>query len=256
MLLGGIPVNDRLSDREGQASAVITTARRQALGDLLRRSARRYPDKSAIECGAHIRWTYSEFDALCDRLAAGLLSEGLEQGERVAVLARNSHSFALLRFALARAGAVLVPINFMLNAEEIAYILEHSGATSLCVDAEFAATGRAASDLVEAITRIRGMEDEAGTTPEGLDSLNLLAETSSDAQRLARVAIDGVDLAQIIYTSGTESKPKGALLTHDAVIWEYVTCLVDTAIEAGDLMLHALPLYHCAQLDVFGTPSR
>ena len=70
-------MNDRLSDREGQASAVIPTARRQALGDLLRRSARRYPDKSAIECGAHIRWTYSEFDALCDRLAAGLLSEGL-----------------------------------------------------------------------------------------------------------------------------------------------------------------------------------
>lgn len=248
-------MNDRLSDREGQASAVITTARRQALGDLLRRSARRYPDKSAIECGAHIRWTYSEFDALCDRLAAGLLSEGLEQGERVAVLARNSHSFALLRFALARAGAVLVPINFMLNAEEIAYILKHSGATSLCVDAEFAATGRAASDLVQAITRIRGMEDEAGTTPEGLDSLNLLAATSSDAQRLAQVAIDGADLAQIIYTSGTESKPKGALLTHDAVIWEYVTCLVDTAIEAGDLMLHALPLYHCAQLDVFLGPS-
>ena len=60
--------------------------------------------------------------------------------------------------------------------------------------------------------------------------------------------------AQIIYTSGTESRPKGAVLTHEAVIAEYVTCLVDAEIAEGDVVLHALPLYHCAQLDVFFGP--
>ena len=62
--------------------------------------------------------------------------------------------------------------------------------------------------------------------------------------------IAGSNLAQIIYTSGTESRPKGAMLTHDALISEYVTCLVDAEITASDVVLHALPLYHCAQLDV------
>ena len=61
--------------------------------------------------------------------------------------------------------------------------------------------------------------------------------------------------AQIVYTSGTESRPKGAMLSHDAVISNYVTCLVDAEIDADDPMLHALPLYHCAQLDVFLGPA-
>jgi fatty-acyl-CoA synthase len=66
--------------------------------------------------------------------------------------------------------------------------------------------------------------------------------------------VQGGDLAQIVYTSGTESSPKGAMLTHDAVIWQYASCAVDASIASGDVMLHALPLYHCAQLDVFLGP--
>jgi fatty-acyl-CoA synthase len=69
------------------------------------------------------------------------------------------------------------------------------------------------------------------------------------------VTLDGADLAQILYTSGTESTPKGAMLTHDAVMWQYVSCIVDASIAADDITLHALPLYHCAQLDVFFGPS-
>jgi fatty-acyl-CoA synthase len=67
--------------------------------------------------------------------------------------------------------------------------------------------------------------------------------------------LGGADLAQIVYTSGTESAPKGAMLSHDAVIWQYVSCIVDASIAADDLILHALPLYHCAQLDVFLGPA-
>lgn len=235
--------------------AVISRARRQTLGDVLRRSARRFPGKSAIECGAHIRWTYGEFDAACDRLAAGLLAKGLQKGERVAVLARNSHSFALVRFALARAGGVIVPINFMLNADEIAYILNHSQASALCVDAEFAEVGRAAAARADAVEQLWGLEDESGESPAGVESLNELAASTTDITAIEAVDVAGHDVAQIVYTSGTESRPKGALLNHDGVLWEYVTCLVDTCIEADDVMLHALPLYHCAQLDVFLGPA-
>src|SRR6266702_7539202 len=105
---------------------------RQTLGDLLRRTAARRPDKTAIVCGG-VRWSYAELDRICTRLAAGLRGLGVGAGDHVAILARNSHAFAALRFALARLGAVLVPVNFMLNATEIAYILRHAGTRLLAV---------------------------------------------------------------------------------------------------------------------------
>ena len=107
--------------------------RRQTLADLLHRSAKRFPDKTAIICGDTV-WSYAVFDALCDRLSAGLAARGVAKGARVAILARNSHAFAALRFALARLGAVLVPINFMLKPEEAAFILRHAGAEMLATD--------------------------------------------------------------------------------------------------------------------------
>ena len=107
--------------------------RRQTLADLLHRTAKRFPNKTAIICG-DTAWSYATFDAMCDRLAAGLVSRGVVKGTRVAILARNSHAFAALRFALARLGAVLVPINFMLKAEEAAFILRHAGAEMLATD--------------------------------------------------------------------------------------------------------------------------
>ena len=95
-----------------------TAIRRQTLSDLVTRSAARTPHKLAIACG-DVRWSYAEFDALVTRVAAGLARHGIAKGTRVAVLARNSHAFAALRFGLARRGAVLVPINFMPKAAEV-----------------------------------------------------------------------------------------------------------------------------------------
>jgi fatty-acyl-CoA synthase len=92
-----------------------------------------------------VRWTYAELDDLCSRLAAGLADRGVAKGTRVAVLARNSHAFVALRFALARLGAVLVPINFMLKPDEVAYILRHAGAVLLATDSGLAPVARAAA---------------------------------------------------------------------------------------------------------------
>jgi fatty-acyl-CoA synthase len=94
--------------------------RRQTIADLLHRTARRLSMKTALVCG-DVRWTFAEFDSVVDQGAAGLARMGVAHGSRVAVLSRNSHAFAALRFAVAvaRLGAVLVPINFMLKAEEV-----------------------------------------------------------------------------------------------------------------------------------------
>jgi fatty-acyl-CoA synthase len=224
---------------------------RHTLGDLLRRTAARLPKKLAIRCGS-VDWTYAEFDALCSRLASGLCLQGIQVGDRVAVIARNSHGFAALRFALARIGAVIVPINFMLNADEVKFILNHSGATTLCVDAGFVALAKEAA-IGTTVKRMIGLPSEHSHAPvTGTIDFDMLCATRAP---LADVELTGSMLAQIIYTSGTESRPKGAMLTHDAVISEYVTCLVDVEIAENDRMLHALPLYHCAQLDVFFGPG-
>jgi fatty-acyl-CoA synthase len=225
---------------------------RQTLGDLLRRTAARFPHKPAILCG-DVRWTYAEFDAVCNRLAHGLLGIGVGAGDRVAVLSRNSHAFAALRFALARIGAVLVPINFMLKAPEIAYVLQHAGARLLCAGPDLLELAREAAARDTAVTEIINLpgEDAAVSAPDMRTFDALLAAVTSPPS----LDIDGRALAQIIYTSGTESLPKGAMLTHEAVIWEYVSCVVEGEIAQSDRLLHALPLYHCAQLDVFLGPA-
>ncbi|NML43959.1 acyl-CoA synthetase [Ramlibacter sp. G-1-2-2] len=228
-----------------------TAIRRQTLADLLHRSAQRHPAKTAIVCGA-TRWTFAEFDAVVGRVAAGLAKMGVAKGTRFAVLARNSHGFAALRFALARLGAVLVPINFMLKAEEVAYILRHAQAETLATDSGLAELARSAAALDTAVRQFVWLPSEEDSVPVfGMTRFDELARTPAAPPE---VDLASGDLAQIVYTSGTESAPKGAMLTHDAIIWQYASCAVDANISGSDVMLHALPLYHCAQLDVFLGP--
>jgi fatty-acyl-CoA synthase len=225
---------------------------RQALGDLLRRTAGRLPGKTAIVCG-NTRWTFREFDTVVNRLANGLAARGIGLGDPVAILSRNSHAFAALRFALARLGAVLVPINFMLNATEVAFILRHAGARTLFVGPDMVALGR---DAAARDTRVAELLWLPGEDPvDAPDNLTGFEQLLSADTTEPVTALDSRMPAQIIYTSGTESLPKGAMLTHEAVCWEYVSCVIEGEIAEGDTMLHALPLYHCAQLDVFLGPA-
>ncbi len=226
---------------------------RQTLGDILHRTAARDPRKTGIVCG-EVSWTFAELDEICDRVATGLAGIGLKAGDRFAILSRNSHAFAALRFALARLGAVLVPINFMLNAEESAFILRHSGARFLAVGPDLVELGRQAASRDTRVERMIWLpgEDLPKGAPADMLTFDALA-AAAGAPVEADVA--GGSLAQIIYTSGTESLPKGAMLTHEALLWEYVSCVIEGEIATGDRVLHALPLYHCAQLDVFLGPS-
>jgi fatty-acyl-CoA synthase len=226
--------------------------RRQTLADTLRRSAARVPDRIGLACGA-TRWTYRELHAVCERLAGGLAARGIRRGDKVAVLARNSHGFVALRYALVRLGAVIVPINFMLQPDDVAFILDHSGARMLACDSAMAETARKAAALAPHVSEFLWLPSEEKNAPaEGMTSFHALIETGGDPPGDGP---ESFDLAQIVYTSGTESRPKGVQLTHDAILWQYVSCMVDAEIAGDDVTVHALPLYHCAQLDVFLGPS-
>lgn len=221
------------------------------LGQILHRTARRSPSSTALRCG-EISWTYAELDSRVRRASAGLARLGIGKGDRVAVLSLNSQDFVVVRFAIARLGAVVVPVNFMLRPHEIAYILQHSEAKLLFVDGGFAETACAAMALGTAVETLVWLAGEASTSPpEGMLTLDQLLETDDGSEP----PVDSRDLAQIIYTSGTEALPKGAMLSHESVITQYWSCIVDAEIHTGDTMLHALPLYHCAQLDCFLGPG-
>ena len=210
------------------AQPLISPAvRRQTIADALRRTALRLPQKLGIVCG-QTAWTYAEFDALVTRLAAGLAGVGVKPGDRVAVLARNSHGFAALRFALARMGAVMVPINFMLKADEVAYILRHAGAETLATDSGLAELAKQASKLETQVKQFVWLPSEDDSEPiPGMHNFHDLAACN---HALPESGLASHDLAQIVYTSGTESMPKGAMLTHDAVLWQYVSCVVNAEV--------------------------
>ena len=119
--------------------------------------------------------------------------------------------------------------------------------------ADFVETGLAAVARGTQVERLIWLPGETpASAPADIESFDaLLAPSDSEPG----IAVDARMTAQIVYTSGTESLPKGAVLTHEAIIWEYVSCVIEGEMAADDIVLHALPLYHCAQLDVFLGPS-
>ena len=233
------------------APPTVALARQHALGDLPRRSARRTPDKPAVLDPTHgVSLTYAELDACVEATAAALQAAGLAKGDRLALLARNSWAYVVLNFACARAGVVLVPLNFMLGPAEVAFILDHSEAVAMVADTEHVAVAEAAMERQET-TSPRVLAAVGGTRGTWLDAQGWFEHEGTPAP----VAMADDDPVRLMYTSGTESRPKGAVMTSRALMWQYVSCALEADYSADDVELHTLPLYHCAQLDVFLGPD-
>ncbi len=230
----------------------IRRARSQQLGDLLRRSAARLPDKTALVFREQSD-SFAGLDAAVDRAANGLAARGIAKGDRVALFTHNNRAFVVLRFALARLGAVTTPVNFMLNAEDFAFILDHSGASMLIAedglceiaDAGLAGLGR---DVPKFFIPHGGT-----AAPEGWEPVSEILDHAEGGAVWTDLGPD--DPVQMMYTSGTESRPKGALLTSGALYAQYTSCIVDGDMTADAISLHCLPLFHCAQLDCFLSPD-
>jgi fatty-acyl-CoA synthase len=236
---------------ENDLSTVLERVRRNTLGDLLLRTKDRYPDKFALKYREK-RLTYSELDNVVNQTAHAFLAEGMKKGDMIAVMSKNSLDFVIVNFALARIGAVMIPLNYMLTVDDIQYILDHAKVTGLVASEEYAPVLDQAAKDIE--TRFRYLMD---TDVESSNSEWKTLSQVRDGQSTRFVDADlrDDDLAHVLYTSGTESRPKGVMLTHKSLLSEYVSCIVDGQMAAGDVLVHALPLYHSAQLHVFLGPS-
>jgi fatty-acyl-CoA synthase len=219
-----------------------------SVADLIRRSARRWPTRIALHFGER-RWTYEELDDAVSRVAGRLLELGLAKGDRVAALGTNSDAYLLLYLGCARAGLVHVPVNYNLVGGELSYIIVQSGSTALFADP-------ALQPAVDAIAAELPAIAHRGTLRDGIDeNLDVLAwGLIGEVPSLDHVHVADDDLAQLLYTSGTTAAPKGAMMTHRAFLHEYVSCVVALDMDAADVPLHPLPLYHSAQMHAFLMP--
>ncbi len=214
----------------------MTPGHGSTVDGVLRRSARRTPARVALDYRDR-SWTYEELDAAVSRAASVLLSEGLTPGDRVGAYGHNSDAYLIAFLACARAGLVHVPVNQNLTGDDLAYILEQSGSSLVLADPAL-----------------------AGRLPDGIRTLPLRdADDSLLARQAGAPAYDGPearseDLVQLLYTSGTTALPKGAMMTHRALVHEYLSAITALDLSAGDRPVHSLPLYHSAQMHVFLLP--
>jgi fatty-acyl-CoA synthase len=206
--------------------------RSSTVDGMLRRSAGRHPDRPAL-LFADRTWTYTELDDAVTRAAQLLLDLGLERGDRVAAYGRNSDAYLLAYLGCARAGLVHVPVNYALRGDELAYLVTDSGSKAVLVDPSLLPALDAAGLQVPTVLALRDADDSL------LDRVSQGPDT---------------DLVQLLYTSGTTSKPKGAMMTHRALVHEYLSSIVALDYSASDVPLHPMPLYHSAGMHVFLMP--
>lgn len=218
------------------------------IGAALNRSARKHASKLALAFNDR-RWRYGELNRAVNRVANALLDAGLAPGDRLAVYGKNSDAYVIAWLAAARAGLVHVPVNYALTAEELGYILEQSGAAGLLSDLSLAENVAAATEGMS--LPLTGTLHAGGDS--GFDVLATAASSGSAAE--PEVAVEGASLAQLLYTSGTTAAPKAAMMTHQALLAEYMACMVELDIKGDEPMLAALPLYHSAQMHVFLMPA-
>jgi fatty-acyl-CoA synthase len=214
----------------------MTPGHGSTVDGVLRRSARRTPARVAVEY-ADRAWTYEELDEAVSRAASLLLDQQLAPGDRVGAYGHNSDAYLIGFLACARAGLVHVPVNQNLTGDDLAYLVGQSGSSLVLAD-----------------------PDLAPRLPDGVRTLPLRDADDSLLARLASApAYDGPeprgeDLVQLLYTSGTTALPKGAMMTHRALVHEYLSAITALDLSAGDRPVHSLPLYHSAQMHVFLLP--
>lgn len=244
----------------------LNLARRNTVGDALTRAAEKHPSSVAVVDGDR-RITYTQLDHDAEAIARGIigLESAPEQGEPVAVLVANSYEFLPIYFGIAKSGRVVLPINYGLTAEDIAWILTDAKVRTVIVDDVMRPLLDAAVAegvrLSTVVVRETGEADSPGEPRAGVFadgncvSLSQLLATPVDEE--LRLLISSDDVVQCLYTSGTTSRPKGALATHSAVVTGVMSNVVLLGPGWGETpgtMVICLPLFHVTGLNTLAKP--
>ena len=205
--------------------------------EFARRARRLYADREAVVDG-DVRLTYAQFFDRCDRWSAALQALGIKQGDRVAYIAPNTHSHLEAFYAVPQIGAVLVPINYRLVPADFEYIIQHSGATVVCVHPDY----MPAIDSVR--TRLVGVNHFVALEGAGFGWIDYEATLAATMPDFTAVEIAETDLITVNYTSGTTARPKGVMITHRNAWVNAMGTLVHHHLSPADRYLWTLPMFH------------
>jgi len=223
----------------------------RTLSQVLRETSERYPERNAILDPGGVTLTYRQLSEQVDRLARGMLELGVGKGDKVGLWMPNIPEWVVAYYAIARIGAVVVPMNTRYKTHEVEYILDNSEATTLFAVASFVGI-----DYISMIGEIRGNLPNlkhvivVGEPGEGMHAFDSMVDRG--AAKIADAALGEresqcvpEDNVFILYTSGTTGNPKGAMLSHHNIAKnaEQVTEVLHTTQE--DVFLLGVPFFHC-----------
>lgn len=204
-------------------------------------------DDAVVDIATGRTFSYRQLDERCNQIAHALLAKGIKSGDRVAMVALNCSEFIESFFALAKIGAIFVPINVRLVPDELSFILKDAGATVMMYTPEFtpsiAELYARGADGTDITTWIQIGGDDL---PEFAESYETLQQGCSTDE--PEITTSDEDLLFIMYTSGTTGLPKGAMHTHNSAIWAAVTMGATADIHLNDRFLVSLPLFHVGAL--------
>ncbi len=205
--------------------------------EFARRARKLYGDREAVVDG-NLRLSYEQFFDRCDRWSARLQELGVTQGDRVAYIAPNTHAQLESFYAVPQIGAVLVPINYRLTADDFVYLINHSGAKVVCAHSDYLAAIDGVRSHLSGVAHFVALE---GSGERWLDYEKLIAESPIKFQSSQ---ISESDLLTINYTSGTTSRPKGVMITHRNAWMNSIGTLVHEHMSCADRYLWTLPMFH------------
>lgn len=230
--------------------SLSNSASNHALGDIPRRTAKRFPNKLAI-VEDDFRITFKQLNDYIDKVSAYFYYDlNLRKGDTILIMSRNCWQFPVISFAAARIGVITVPVNYMLGKKELSYVLDHCEARVIFVEDIYAEVIDEAILAIDHPIQKRICLDLNGKQL-GKQWMYFDRCLQHDHIQPPYVEVLDTDFIRMMYTSGTESLPKGVLLTSKCLMWQYMSCTVSGGMSASDRELHSFPLYHCAQLDNF-----
>jgi acyl-CoA synthetase (AMP-forming)/AMP-acid ligase II len=206
--------------------------------EFARRTRRLHGHRAAVIDG-ELRLTYEQFFGRCDRWSAALQGLGVGAGDRVATIAPNTHAQLESFYAVPQIGAVLVPINYRLAADDFVYIISHSGSSVVCAHSDYLDALDAVRDQLPGVRHFVAFE--GGPRDGWVDYETAIANASPDFER---PEIGERDLLTINYTSGTTARPKGVMITHRNAALNTIGTLIHLPLGVGERYLWTLPMFH------------
>ena len=214
------------------------------LYEVIKRNARVYTDRVALVFGEQ-RITHKEFLEKVDRLAYGLFSAGIKKGDRIAVLSQNNLEFIYLFGAAAQIGAIMLPINWRLNQEEIEYVILNGTPKIIFVGSEFQAMISPLISKFGFIEKCYSMNQDEG----GFEAFNDLLKENNRSRIEADVTSNCSYI--IIQTAALQGRPRGAILSHQNLITSNLQVMYSWGLKKEDVHILLLPLFHFAGIGLF-----